>query len=135
MWRPAFREGQPCGLKHSSPPRIQATSCSSFGNTARSSRLPDSLHPFGHRKVLLLLLVARSRLHFRYWRVLALRQGVVRFLQPAQFTLVGWNYIVLAAAFAFEQQDAGKCFSPFGSQHAAGETLRRYLKLWKYLNA
>jgi cation diffusion facilitator family transporter len=34
--------------------------------------------------------------------VLAVRQGIVHFRQPDQFTHMGWNYIVLAAAFALD---------------------------------
>ncbi len=34
--------------------------------------------------------------------VLAVRQGVVRFRQPEQFTHVGWDYIVLATALSLD---------------------------------
>lgn len=67
----------------------------------RSARPPDSLHPFGHGKVLYFysLLVA---VYIFGIGVLALRQGVVLIWQPEQLTRVGWNYSVLAAAFALD---------------------------------
>jgi cation diffusion facilitator family transporter len=68
----------------------------------RSARPPDSLHPFGHGKVLYFYSLLVAVYIFGIGGVLAVRQGVVRFRQPEQFTHVGWNYIVLATAFALD---------------------------------
>jgi cation diffusion facilitator family transporter len=68
----------------------------------RSARPPDPLHPFGHGKVLYFYSLLVAVYIFGIGGVLAVRQGLVRFRQPEQFTHIGWNYVVLAAAFAFE---------------------------------
>jgi cation diffusion facilitator family transporter len=68
----------------------------------RSGRPPDSLHPFGHGKVLYFYSLLVAVYIFGIGGVLAVRQGFVRFRQPEQFTHIGWNYIVLAAAFALD---------------------------------
>ena len=68
----------------------------------RSARPPDSLHPFGHGKVLYFYSLLVAVYIFGIGGVLAVRQGVVRFRQPEQFAHVGWNYIVLGAAFLFD---------------------------------
>jgi cation diffusion facilitator family transporter len=68
----------------------------------RSERPPDSLHPFGHGKVLYFYSLLVAVYIFGIGGVLAVRQGIVHFRQPEQFTHMGWNYIVLAAAFALD---------------------------------
>jgi cation diffusion facilitator family transporter len=68
----------------------------------RSERPPDSLHPFGHGKVLYFYSLLVAVYIFGIGGVLAVRQGIVHFRQPDQFTHMGWNYIVLAAAFALD---------------------------------
>jgi cation diffusion facilitator family transporter len=68
----------------------------------RSERPPDSLHPFGHGKVLYFYSLLVAVYIFGIGGVLAVRQGIVHFRQPDQFTHMCWNYIVLAAAFALD---------------------------------
>jgi divalent metal cation (Fe/Co/Zn/Cd) transporter len=68
----------------------------------RSARPPDSLHPFGHGKVLYFYSLLVAVYIFGIGGVLAVRQGLVRFRQPEPFTHIGWNYIVLAVAFALD---------------------------------
>ncbi len=68
----------------------------------RSARPPDSLHPFGHGKVLYFYSLLVAVYIFGIGGVLAARQGLVRFHQPEPFTHIGWNYIVLAVAFALD---------------------------------
>jgi cation diffusion facilitator family transporter len=68
----------------------------------RSARPPDSLHPFGHGKVLYFYSLLVAVYIFGIGGVLAVRQGVVHFRQTEQFTHVGWNYVVLVAAFALD---------------------------------
>ena len=68
----------------------------------RSARPPDSLHPFGHGKVLYFYSLLVAVYIFGFGGVLAVRQGLVRFHQPEPFTHIGWNYIVLAVALALD---------------------------------
>ena len=58
----------------------------------RSARPPDSLHPFGHGKVLYFYSLLVAVYIFGIGGVLALRQGVVHIWQPEQLTRVGWNH-------------------------------------------
>jgi cation diffusion facilitator family transporter len=68
----------------------------------RSARPPDSLHPFGHGKVLYFYSLLVAVYIFGVGGVLAVRQGVIHFRQAEKFTHVSWNYFVLAAAFALD---------------------------------
>jgi cation diffusion facilitator family transporter len=68
----------------------------------RSSRPPDSLHPFGHGKVLYFYSLLVAVYIFGIGGVLAMHQGISHIRHPQEFTHVGWNYGVLAIAFASE---------------------------------
>ena len=59
----------------------------------RSARPPDSLHPFGHGKVLYFYSLLVAVYIFGIGGVLAVRQGVIHFRQPEQFT--PWAGIIL----------------------------------------
>ena len=92
----------PCGRKHSTPPRIRVTSCSSSGGYVAVRARPIHCIRSDTGKCCTSI---RCSWPFTF-SVLAecwpCGQGVVRFRQPEQFTHVGWNYIVLAAAFALD---------------------------------
>lgn len=68
----------------------------------RSARPPDPLHPFGHGKVLYFYSLLVAVYIFGIGGVLAMRQGISRIRHPQEFTHIGWNYGVLALAFASE---------------------------------
>jgi cation diffusion facilitator family transporter len=68
----------------------------------RSARPPDPLHPFGHGKVLYFYSLLVAVYIFGIGGVLAMHQGISHIQHPQEFTRVGWNYGVLAIAFASE---------------------------------
>jgi len=68
----------------------------------RSTRPPDPLHPFGHGKVLYFYSLLVAVYIFGIGGVLAMHQGISHIRHPQEFTHVGWNYAVLAIAFASE---------------------------------
>jgi cation diffusion facilitator family transporter len=68
----------------------------------RSARPPDPLHPFGHGKVLYFYSLLVAVYIFGIGGVLAIHQGISHIRHPQEFTHVGWNYGVLAIAFASE---------------------------------
>jgi cation diffusion facilitator family transporter len=68
----------------------------------RSARPPDPLHPFGHGKVLYFYSLLVAVYIFGIGGVLAIHQGISHIRHPQEFTHVGWNYAVLATAFASE---------------------------------
>lgn len=68
----------------------------------RSSRPPDTLHPFGHGKVLYCYSLLVAIYIFSIGGGLALHQGISHLRRPMPTEHVGWNYIVLALAFAFD---------------------------------
>lgn len=68
----------------------------------RSVRPPDSLHPFGHGKVLYFYSLLVAVYIFALGGGLAVYQGVSRIRHPVLPENVGWSYLVLAGAAAFE---------------------------------
>ena len=68
----------------------------------RSARPPDPLHPFGHGKVLYFYSLLVAVYIFGFGGVLAIYQGISHIHHPQEFVHVGWNYAVLAIAFASE---------------------------------
>jgi len=68
----------------------------------RSMRPPDSLHPFGHGKVLYFYSLLVAIYIFSFGGGLALHQGISHLRHPEAPAHVGWNYIVLALAAAFD---------------------------------
>jgi cation diffusion facilitator family transporter len=68
----------------------------------RSARPADPLHPFGHGKVLYFYSLLVAVYIFGIGGVLAMHQGISHIRHPQEFTHVGWNYAVLAIAFASE---------------------------------
>ncbi len=68
----------------------------------RSTRPPDSLHPFGHGKVLYFYSLLVAIYIFSFGGGLALHQGISHLRHPEAPAHVGWNYIVLALAAAFD---------------------------------
>ena len=68
----------------------------------RSARPADTLHPFGHGKVLYFYSLLVAVYIFALGGGLAVYQGIVHMLRPVLPGNVQWNYIVLAGAAAFE---------------------------------
>src|SRR6267378_5773114 len=68
----------------------------------RSTRPPDSLHPFGHGKVLYFYSLLVAIYIFSFGGGLALHQGISHLRHPEAPAHLGWNYIVLALAAAFD---------------------------------
>jgi cation diffusion facilitator family transporter len=68
----------------------------------RSTRPADALHPFGHGKVLYFYSLLVAVYIFALGGGLAVYQGISRIRHPVLPDNVGWNYIVLAGAAAFE---------------------------------
>ncbi len=68
----------------------------------RSARPPDPLHPFGHGKVLYFYSLLVAVYIFGIGGVLAMHQGISHIRRPQEFTHIGWNYAVIAIAFASE---------------------------------
>ena len=68
----------------------------------RSLRPADTLHPFGHGKVLYFYSLLVAIYIFSIGGGLALHQGVSHVRRPVPTEHVGWNYIVLALAAAFD---------------------------------
>lgn len=68
----------------------------------RSARPADSLHPFGHGKVLYFYSLLVAVYIFAFGGGLAVYQGISHLRHPALPENVGWNYVVLAGAAAFE---------------------------------
>jgi cation diffusion facilitator family transporter len=68
----------------------------------RSQRPPDTLHPFGHGKVLYFYSFLVAVYIFAFGGGFAIYQGVLHLRYPEQSTHIAWNYVVLAVAAAFE---------------------------------
>lgn len=68
----------------------------------RSTRPADSLHPFGHGKVLYFYSLLVAVYIFAFGGGLAVYQGISRLRHPSLPENVGWNYLVLAGATLFE---------------------------------
>jgi cation diffusion facilitator family transporter len=67
----------------------------------RSTRPPDSLHPFGHGKVLYIYTLLVAIYIFGVGGVLAIYRGVSHMRRAEPTDHIGWNYAVLAIAVAF----------------------------------
>jgi cation diffusion facilitator family transporter len=67
----------------------------------RSTRPPDSLHPFGHGKVLYIYTLLVAIYIFGVGGVLAIYRGVSHMRRAEPTDHIGWNYAVLAIAAAF----------------------------------
>ena len=68
----------------------------------RSARPADSLHPFGHGKVLYFYSLLVAVYIFALGGGLTVYQGISRLRHPSLPANVGWNYLVLAGAAAYE---------------------------------
>jgi len=68
----------------------------------RSLRPADTLHPFGHGKLLYFYSVLIAIYIFSIGGGLALYQGISHVRRPVSTEHVGWNYIVLALAAVFD---------------------------------
>ncbi len=68
----------------------------------RSARPADSLHPFGHGKVLYFYSLLVAVYIFAFGGGLAVYQGISHMRHPALPENVVWSYLVLAGAAAFE---------------------------------
>jgi cation diffusion facilitator family transporter len=68
----------------------------------RSARPPDPLHPFGHGKVLYFYSLLVAVYILGIGGVLAMHQGISHIRHPRELTHIGWNYAVIAIAFASE---------------------------------
>ena len=68
----------------------------------RSARPADSLHPFGHGKALYFYSLLVAVYIFALGGGLTVYQGISHLQHPALPERVGWNYLVLAGAAAFE---------------------------------
>ena len=68
----------------------------------RSARPADSLHPFGHGKVLYFYSLLVAVYIFALGGGLAVYQGILHIRHPVLPENVGWSYMVLAGAAAFE---------------------------------
>jgi cation diffusion facilitator family transporter len=61
----------------------------------RSARPPDTLHPFGHGKVLYFYSLLVAVYIFGIGGVLAIQRGIAQLRNPASYAHFGWNYAVL----------------------------------------
>jgi len=68
----------------------------------RSERAPDSLHPFGHGKVLYFWSLIVAVFIFGVGGTLGFYQGLSRVLKPERLNDTVWNYVVLAIAFVLD---------------------------------
>ena len=68
----------------------------------RSRRPPDPLHPFGHGKALYFYSLLVAVYIFGAGAGLAVYEGISRLRHPEPTQHLGWNYLVLALAAAFE---------------------------------
>ena len=68
----------------------------------RSQRPPDPLHPFGHGKVIYFYSLPVAVYIFAVGALLTLYQGISRLRHPQPSPHLGWNYVLLALAAAFE---------------------------------
>jgi len=68
----------------------------------RSTRPADPLHPFGHGKVLYFYSLLVAVYIFGIGGGFALYEGITHLHHPAPSQSVGWNYVVLAFAAAFD---------------------------------
>jgi cation diffusion facilitator family transporter len=68
----------------------------------RSARPADSLHPFGHGKVLYFYSLLVAVYIFAFGGGLTVYRGILHMRHPALPQNVSWNYAVLAGAAAFE---------------------------------
>jgi cation diffusion facilitator family transporter len=68
----------------------------------RSQRRADTLHPFGHGKVLYFYSFLVAVYIFGLGGGFAVYQGISHLRHPQAFTDLGWNYAVLAIAAVFE---------------------------------
>jgi cation diffusion facilitator family transporter len=68
----------------------------------RSARPPDTLHPFGHGKVLYFYSLLVAVYIFGIGGVFAIQRGIAQLRNPASYAHFGWNYAVLALAAALD---------------------------------
>lgn len=68
----------------------------------RSARPPDSLHPYGHGKVLYFYSLLVAVYIFGAGGGFAVYEGISHLRHPHPFEHLGWNYVVLALAVAFD---------------------------------
>ncbi len=68
----------------------------------RSQRQADTLHPFGHGKVLYFYSFLVAVYIFALGGGFAVYQGISHLRHPQEFSHLGWNYAVLATAAIFE---------------------------------
>src|SRR5437588_6365745 len=68
----------------------------------RSLRPPDSLHPFGHGKVLYFYSLLVAVYIFGIGCGFAMYQGISHLRHPGITAYVGWNYLVLVFAAVFD---------------------------------
>lgn len=68
----------------------------------RSHRPPDPLHPFGHGKALYFYSLLVAVYIFSLGGGLAFYRGISQLRHPSMPENVGWNYMVLAGAAAFD---------------------------------
>ena len=68
----------------------------------RSSRPPDALHPYGHGKVLYFYSLLVAVYIFGAGGGFAVYEGISRLHHPQPAEHLGWNYMVLALAVAFD---------------------------------
>jgi cation diffusion facilitator family transporter len=68
----------------------------------RSRRPPDPLHPFGHGKALYFYSLLVAIYIFLIGGGFAIYRGIASLRHPSPTTAVGWSYVVLAVAGAFD---------------------------------
>ena len=68
----------------------------------RSARPPDNLHPYGHGKVLYFYSLLVAVYIFGAGGGFAVYEGISRLRHPHSFEHLGWNYVVLSRAVAFD---------------------------------
>jgi cation diffusion facilitator family transporter len=68
----------------------------------RSGRPPDTLHPFGHGKVLYFYSFLVAVYIFALGGGFTIYRGVMELRDPQELTHIGWSYAVLGAAAIFE---------------------------------
>lgn len=73
-----------------------------FLGLKRSQRPPDEMHPFGHGQEIYFWSLVVAIVIFGLGGGAAIIEGIWRFTQPREISNVLWDYIVLAAALAFE---------------------------------
>ena len=68
----------------------------------RSERGPDSLHPFGHGKVLYFWSLIVAVFIFGVGGTLGFYEGIAHILNPHEVRYSVWNYMILGIAFSFD---------------------------------